>query len=132
VPFVPFVPFVLSRHYKYVTNHGTISRKMEIERISRWRYCSTIVWAVVASITVVVVTAGLARATLNIKGALIEKPEIAVYLLLPEKHITSVEVLREEENARDFLVSTEDGGSLLIKMKKGEKEWYIEEKERLH
>ena len=104
---------------------------MEIERVSRWRYFSTILWAVLGSVVVVVITAGLARATLNIKGALIEKPEIAVYLLMPDEDITQVEVLRETETTRDLLVTTKDG-PLLVLMKRGEEEWYIEETERLH
>lgn len=104
---------------------------MELERLSRWRYFSTIIWAVLGSLVIVSIAAGLARATLNVKGALVEKPEIAVYLLLPEEGITHVEVLRETEVMKDLLVHTNDG-KLLVKMKKGEKEWYIEEKERLH
>ena len=104
---------------------------MHIEHVSRWRYFSTIAWAVGGSIAVVAITAGLARATLNMKGALVEKPEIAVYLLLPEEDITHVEILRETEMQKDLLVHSK-GGNLLVIMKKGEEEWYISEKERLH
>lgn len=104
---------------------------MEIDRLSRWRYFSTIAWAVGGSIAVVAVTAGLARATLNMKGALIEKPEIAVYLLLPDAGITEVEVLRETEMQKDLLLHTKTGNMLVI-MKKGEEQWYIAEQENLH
>lgn len=104
---------------------------MEIERISRWRYFSTILWAIGGSIAVVAVTAGLARATLNMKGALVEKPEIAVYILLPDLEITQVEVLREEEMQKDLLVHTKSGNYLVI-MKKGEEQWYVAEQESLH
>ncbi|MCK5016721.1 MAG: hypothetical protein KAS32_06555 [Candidatus Peribacteraceae bacterium] len=105
---------------------------MEIERISRGRYALTIGWTVLLSICIIVAVSGLARATLNIKGALIEKPEIAIFLLLPDEGITHVEVLRETETTRDFLAHTEENGVLLVKMEKGETEWYITEKEQLH
>ena len=78
---------------------------MEIERISRLRFASTILWAIVGSTVVVASAAGLARATLNLNGALVEKPEIAVYLLMPEEHITHVEVLREGEDTKDLLLN---------------------------
>lgn len=104
---------------------------MEIDRISRWRYASTIIWAVAGSLGIVAVTAGLARATLNVKGALVEKPEIAVYMLLPEVAITKVEILEEFENQKDLLVYTKTG-KLLVIMKKGNSEWYIAEQENLH
>lgn len=105
---------------------------MEIERISRWRYFSTIIWAVLGSVLVVSLTAGIARATLNMRGSLVEKPEIAVYLLLQEAEVTNVEILRETETQKDMLVHTKNEGKLLVIMKKGEEEWYIAEKERLH
>ena len=104
---------------------------MEIERISRLRFASTILWAIVGSTVVVASAAGLARATLNLNGALVEKPEIAVYLLMPEEHITHVEVLREGEDTKDLLLETKEG-KMLVTMKKGEEEWYISYKQQLH
>ncbi|MBT3293246.1 hypothetical protein HN512_03075 [Candidatus Peregrinibacteria bacterium] len=104
---------------------------MEIERISRLRFASTILWAIVGSTVVVASAAGLARATLNLNGALVEKPEIAVYLLMPEEHITHVEVLREGEDTKDLLLETKEG-KMLVTMKKGEEEWFISYKEQLH
>lgn len=105
-------------------------RFMEIQRISRLRFLNTITWAIVASGIVVAVAAGLARATLNINAALIEKPDIAIYLLLPEEKIHDVDLLRETETQRDYLAETKDGPKLVI-LKKGEKKWYVEHMESL-
>ena len=103
---------------------------MEIQRISRLRFLNTITWAIVASGIVVAVAAGLARATLNINAALIEKPDIAIYPLLPEEKIHDVDLLRETGTQRDYLAETKDGLKLVI-LKKGEKEWYVEHMESL-
>ncbi len=105
---------------------------MEIERISRRRYVLTIGWTVLLSLCIIIAVSSLAKATLNIKGALIEKPEIAVYLLLPDEGIIQVELLRETETTRDFLLHTKENGKLFVKMEKGEEQWYITEKENLH
>jgi hypothetical protein len=83
-----------------------------------------------ASGIVVAVAAGLARATLNMNAALIEKPDIAIYMLLPDEKIRKVDILREEEDQRDYLAETKDGPKLVI-LKKGEEEWYVEHIEPL-
>lgn len=103
---------------------------MEIHRISRTRFLNTITWAIMASGIVVAVAAGLARATLNMNAALIEKPDIAIYMLLPDEKIRKVDILREEEDQRDYLAETKDGPKLVI-LKKGEEEWYVEHIEPL-
>lgn len=82
------------------------------------------------SVMVVAIAAGLARATLNLNAALIEKPDIAIYLLLPDEEIRGVDILREEEGRRDYLAETKDGPKLVI-LKKGEEEWYVEHIEPL-
>ncbi|MDP7069408.1 MAG: hypothetical protein QF815_02675 [Candidatus Peribacteraceae bacterium] len=83
-----------------------------------------------ASLVVVGVAAGIGRATINIKGALIDKPDIAIYLLLPEEGIGKTTLLREEDDERHYLAETEKGPKLVI-MKKGETEWYISSMELL-
>lgn len=92
---------------------------------------STIGWAFILSATVVAVAAGLARATMNMKAALIEKPDIAIYLLLPEEEIGKTDLLRETETQRDYIAETKDGPKLVI-LKKGDTQWYVAEVEKLH
>jgi hypothetical protein len=104
---------------------------MEIHHISRTSFVGTVGWALILCMVIVATVAGLARATFNLQGALIEKPDIAVYLLLPDEEIGAVELLRENENERDYLADTKEGKKL-IKLHKGEKEWYVAEMERLH
>ncbi len=98
---------------------------MELHLLSRFRFLHTIGWAVLLSCLVVAVAATLARATLNLKAALTDKPDIAVYLLLPDEEIGKTTVLRSRNDERDYLAETKDGPKL-IKLKKGEKEWYVE------
>lgn len=104
---------------------------MDIARLSRFRFLHTMGWAVVLSALIVLVAAGLGRAAINLKAALTDKPDIAIYLLLPDEEIGQTTLLREKENERDYLAETKDGPKL-IKLKKGEEEWYVVEVEQLH
>ena len=106
---------------------------MHISLLTRPRYLIVIGCSVAASLVVIVIAAGLARATLNLKAALTDKPDIGLYLLLPEEEITTSEFLREAEDGkeRDYLAQTKDGPKL-VKLKKGEKEWYVSVVEKLH
>ena len=103
---------------------------MDITRLSPRGFSHTVLWVVLASIVVVGGAAALGRATINLDGALTDKPDIAVYLLLPDEGITGVTLLREKENERHYLVQTKDGPKLII-LKKGEKEWYVAQEEKL-
>lgn len=104
---------------------------MEISLISRKRYSHTMLWAVLLSALVVALTATLGRAMANVKAALTDKPDIAVYLLLKDDMVTSSTLLRSHEDERDYLVETKDGLKL-VKLKKGEKEWFVASEERMH
>ena len=104
---------------------------MDIERLSRGHYLLTIVWAVALSLAVVAGAAFLGRATLNLKAALTDKPDIAIYLLLPEEEIGNTTLLRETDTERDYLAETKDGKKL-IKLKKGDNEWFVTLVEKLH
>jgi len=97
---------------------------MDIANISKQRFAQTITLAVFGSVFIVVVAAGIGRATLNLNAALTDKPDIAIYMLLPDEEIHSIEVLRETEIQRDYLAHTKNGDKLVI-LKKGEKEWYV-------
>ena len=106
-------------------------RFMHLSLVSRFRFLHTIGWALLLSCLIVGVAATLARATINLKAALTDKPDIAVYLLLPEEEIGKTTLLRESEDERDYLAETKDGNKL-IKLKKGEKEWFVTLVESLH
>jgi len=78
----------------------------------------TVVWAVFLCFSIVVCTAFLGRATHNFKAALTDKPDVAIYLLLPEEGLGQTTLLRETEITRDYLAETKDGQKL-IKLEKG-------------
>lgn len=104
---------------------------MEISNISRKRFLFTVGWGIIASLTIVAAAAGIGRATMNLQGALTDKPDIAIYLLLPDEGIGKVELLREEEGERHYLAHTKSGPKFVI-LKMGEKEWYVSDIETLH
>jgi hypothetical protein len=104
---------------------------MDLSTVSRFRFLHTIGWAILLSALIVTVAAALARATLNLKAALTGKPDLAIYLLLPEEEIGQTTLLREREDERDYLAETKDGPKL-VKLRKGEEEWYVAHVERLH
>ena len=116
---------VRERFFEYVP------RPMPTESLSALRFVKPVGWAIVVSIVIGVTASGLARATLNLDAALIEKPHIAIYLLLPEEEITNVEVLKETEDQGEYLIDTKEGKKFVV-MKRGETEWYVSLVERLH
>lgn len=82
-------------------------------------------------IVVVIAAAALGRATHNFQAALTDKPDVAIYLLLPEEELGNTTLLRESDTERDYLADTKDGPKM-IKLKKGETEWYVSLVEELH
>jgi len=130
-------PSIITRQTRFTVSHyhsypprATLLKIMDIHKISRRRFTHTVTWAVVGSILIVAIAAGVARATLNLNAALIDKPDIAIYLLLPDEGITTVDVLRTTETQRDYMVETNEGPKLVI-LRKGEVEWYVEEVDSL-
>lgn len=97
----------------------------------QFRLSHTYVWALLMSCLIVAIAATLARATLNLAGALVRKPDIAVLLLLPEEHISRSTLLRADGNKRDYFVETVDGPKL-ARLKKGREQWYVQEVIPLH
>lgn len=104
---------------------------MDLSVVSRLRFLHTIGWALLLSSLIVALAATLGRATLNLKAALTDKPDIAVYLLLPEEHIGATTLIRARADERDYLAETPEGPKL-IKLKKGAEEWYVALVEKLH
>lgn len=102
-----------------------------IHTLSHNGYRTTVLWAVFCALAIVVGASAFARASRNFAAALTEKPDLAIYLLLPEEDIGQSTLLREQETERDYLAETKDGPKL-IKLKKGEVEWFVSRVERLH
>jgi hypothetical protein len=106
-------------------------KKFHVHHVSNRGYTRTVWVAVVMSVLVIVAAAGLGRATENFRAALTDKPDVAIYLLLPEEGLGNTTLLREAETERDYLADTKDGPKL-IKLKKGEHEWFVSLIEPLH
>lgn len=104
---------------------------MEIHRISRGRFLHTVGWGLMASLIVVGAAAGIGRATMNLGAALTDKPDIAIYVLLPDEGLGKIEILKEEENERHYMAESKTGPKFII-LKKGDSEWYVSHIENLH
>ena len=104
---------------------------INFQRLPTSKYSHAVLWSVIASVIIVVAMAGLGRAAINFHAALTDKPDVALYLLLPKEGITTSTLLREQELERDYLVETMSG-SKLITLKRGAKEWYVSSMESLH
>lgn len=104
---------------------------MHIRHLSTRRFTHTVFWSLLLSALIVAMAATLARASFNLSAALTDKPDIALYLLLPEEEISQSTLLREHVGERDYLVQTKDGPKL-IRLKRGPNQWFVEMKEQLH
>lgn len=104
---------------------------MEIHHLSRGRFLHTVGWGLLGSVIIVGIAAGIGRATTNLGAALTEKPNIAIYLLLPDEGLGKLEVLKEEENERHYMAESKSGPKFII-LKRGEEEWYVSLIENLH
>lgn len=106
-------------------------RGFHIHTLSHRGYRQTVLWAIVCCVAIVAAASAFARASHNFAAALTDKPDLAVYLLLPDEGIGQTTLLREQETERDYLAETTSGPKL-IKLKKGEAEWYVSLVETLH
>lgn len=102
-----------------------------IAHVSKRSFSNTVVWAIVLSVIIVGASAALARAAHNFRIALQEKPDIAIYLLLPDEGITKTTVLRQSETERVYLAETKNGPEL-IKLTRGKDQWYASLVEPMH
>ncbi len=88
--------------------------------------------AILVSALIIGIAATLGRATLTLKGAVVQKPDIAVLLLMEKRNenATDATLLKDGDTERDYLVETSTGPKW-VRLKKGEKEWYIAQEEAL-
>lgn len=105
--------------------------KINIQHVPPHRFLRTVLWAVFLSAVIVSAAAGLGRAAKNFKAALSDKPDVALYLLLPDENITTSTVIRDLPTERDYIANTASG-QLFVKLKRGPQQWYVSEKETLH
>ncbi|HLD64151.1 MAG TPA: hypothetical protein VI913_04640 [Candidatus Peribacteraceae bacterium] len=107
-------------------------RHLDVHRLSTARFHHTVFWAVIMNVIIIVLAALLGRAALNLKAAITDKPDVAIYLLLPDAGITSAHVLREGKNERDYLAETASG-SMFVRLYKGpDRKWSVSETQLLH
>lgn len=105
--------------------------RFHIQSLSRHGYKRTVLWSLLLSIMIVAAAATLGRAAHNFKAALTDKPDVALYLLLPDEEIGQSTLLKDGETERDYLVETKDG-SKFVRLKKGEETWFVSLVEKLH
>ena len=105
--------------------------KFHIHSLSRRSFKHTVLWSVVLCTLIEVATAALGRAAHNFNAALTEKPDVAIYLLLPDEGLGNTTLLKETETERDYLAETENGPKL-IRLKMGPEQWFVSFIEPLH
>lgn len=105
-------------------------RAFQVHTLSNHGYRMTVLWAALSCLAIVVGAAAFARASHNFAAALTDKPDLAIYLLLPDEEIGQSTLIRERDTERDYLAETKNGPSL-IKLKRGEAEWFVSRVERL-
>lgn len=106
--------------------------KFHIHTLSSRKYGHTLVWAIVMSIAVVCGSALLGRAAHNFRAALTDKPDVAIYLLLPNEGLKDTTFLgsNEDDTIRKYLAETVRGPELIILRKN--KQWLVDSIEKLH
>jgi hypothetical protein len=106
--------------------------RLPLHLVSAKRYFHTLGMAILVSCLIVGVAATLGRATLNLHGAVIRKPDIAVLVLMEarDEEILDSTLLKESQNEREYLVETKTGSKWVL-LKRGVSQWYIAQVENL-
>jgi hypothetical protein len=104
----------------------TKKHQFHVHALSPRGFRKTTFWSLLLAVLIVVSASALARATHNFGAALTDKPDVAIYILLKDQEVGSTTLLRESEDGleRDYLADTKDGPKL-VRLKKGETEWYV-------
>lgn len=106
---------------------------LNISLVSLKRYSHTWAIAVLTSALIIGIAATLGRATVDLRGAISDNPDLAILLLLEEQDINVTEstFLSARGNLRDYLVETETGPRW-VRLNRGPTHWYIQTVENLH
>jgi hypothetical protein len=99
--------------------------KFHVHSLSRRTYLRTVSWAFFLCFSIVICASLLGRATHNFKAALTEKPDVAIYLLLPDEGLGQTTLLRESDTMRDYLAETDEGQKLVKLEKNRDGEWEV-------
>ena len=108
-----------------------MKHKFNVHSLSHKGYRKTAFWSIAAAIIVVMIASALGRAAHNFQAALTDKPDVAIYLLLPEEGLGKTTLIKSTDTEREYLAETKNGPEL-VRLKRGEKQWYVEYKEKLH
>lgn len=103
---------------------------MDWHRVSEARFFHTVAWAILLSALIIAIAATLGRAALTLNAALSDKPDIAIYLLLPKEEISETVLLRDRGFEREYLAETKEGPKL-VRLRKAGEEWIVAEVEKL-
>lgn len=103
-----------------------------LRSISAKRFNHTLSMAVLMSGLIIGIAATLGRATVNLRGAVVNKPDIAVLLLMEERKedVLDSTLLKNSGKEREYLVETGTGPKW-VKLKQGDTAWFIAEIEPL-
>lgn len=106
------------------------NKSMDWPTFQKPRLLAGVGWALLGSGLIVGATAVLGRAVLNLRAALTEKPDIGIYMLLPDEGIRTTTLLRSTEWERHYLAETRDGPKFISLQKIGD-EWTVAAIERM-
>jgi len=102
---------------------------MNIKLHTRLQYLRSMGGTLLICGIIVAVAALLGRITLNLKAALVDKPDLGIYELYPEA--TDAHLLRAGQTQRDYLLDT-PAGPKLVKLTKVSGQWIMSLVEALH
>jgi hypothetical protein len=89
-------------------------------------------WSILLSIAIVCIVAALGRAAHNFQAALTDKPDVAIYLLLPNEGLGNTTLLKQnKDDTERFYLAQTDHGPELITLRKNAK-WLVDSIEPLH
>ncbi len=93
---------------------------------------TSIVLGLFTCILIIAAAAALGKAMVNLQAALVSKPDVGIYMLLPDLQLGDTELIRDMQTTRDYYAESKEG-PLLVHMVKpeGETEWRVSSYERL-
>lgn len=91
---------------------------------------TSIAMGLITCILIVAAVAALGKAMVNLQAALISKPDVGIYFLMPEMELTETSLLRDMGDARDYYADSKDG-PLLVHLRQDRGEWKLAGYERL-
>ena len=108
--------------------YGTIRWMLtELEKIKWYKHAG--LWAFAICLVILTFTGVLARITLNLQGATLTNPDLAIYTLLEDEIVYHADLIRESETERHYVVESSAGTRLVILEK--DQYWKVAEQEAL-